>query len=122
MRGRFVKKIERPKGYVNIDEVYEILDGVDRVKDCELGDYGEVLSEWNTCEYGEVLDAISRCDVVKVVPLDKIKQAREEIEELAIEQIQVYDEENPYISDVVEYVSLTEVRELLDELITESEE
>ncbi len=47
----------------------------------------------------------------------KIDKAREEIEELATEQIQVYDEENPYISGVVEYVSLTEVRELLDELI-----
>lgn len=55
------------------------------------------------------------------IPLDKVKKAREEIEELATEQIQVYDEENPYISGVVEYVSLTEVRELLDELI-ESEE
>ena len=49
--------------------------------------------------------------------LDKVKQAREDIEDLATEQIQVYDEENPYISCAVEYVSLTEVRELLDKLI-----
>jgi hypothetical protein len=56
------------------------------------------------------------------IPLDRIKQAREDIEELATEQIQVYDEENPYISGVVEYVSLTEARELLDKLISESEE
>ena len=48
MRGRFVKKIERPKGYVNIDEVYEMLDGVEKEEDCEYGDYGEVLSKWAT--------------------------------------------------------------------------
>ena len=35
MRGRFVKKIERPKGYVNIDEVYESLNGVEKEEDYE---------------------------------------------------------------------------------------
>ena len=49
--------------------------------------------------------------------IDRIKLAREELEELATEQIQVYDEENLYISGVVDFVSLTEVRELLDKLI-----
>jgi len=79
-------------------------------------------------EYTEV-DAVGliladRTDLlqtVQAIPPDKVKQAREEIEELATEQIQVYDEENPYISGVVEYVSLTEVKELLDKLI-ESED
>lgn len=58
---------------------------------------------------------------IEAIPIEKVKKAREEIEELATEQIQVYDEENPYISGVVDYVSLIEVRELLDKLI-ESEE
>lgn len=82
MRGKFIKKIERPKGYVNIDEVYEMLDGVYKEGDCELGDYGEVLSDWLTCDYDEVLDAISCCDVVKAIPLDRIKKAREEMNTL----------------------------------------
>jgi len=64
---------------------------------------------------------IEQMPTIQAIPLDKVKQAREEIEELATEQIPVYDEENPYISCVIEYVSLTEVRELLDKLIAESE-
>ena len=82
-------------------------------------------TEWN--DYDDDFVSYSQSQIrnaeeVKAVPLDKIKQAREEIEELATEQIQVYDEENSYISGVVEYVSLIEVRELLDNLIAESEE
>lgn len=53
--------------------------------------------------------------------LAKIKEAREELEELATETLYIYDMENPYISSAVEYVSLTEIRELLDELIAEGE-
>lgn len=53
--------------------------------------------------------------------LDKVKKVREELEELATETLYIYDMENPYISSAVEYVSLTEVRELLDELIAEGE-
>lgn len=67
------------------------------------------------------LEKILRRGMQPSIPLDKVKQAREELEELATEQIQVYDEENSYISGVVEYVSLIEVRELLDKLIEESE-
>lgn len=81
MRGKFIK-IERPKGYVDIDEVYEMLDGVDKEEDCEYGDFGEVLSKWATCDYGEVLETISCCDVIQAIPLDRIKQAREEMNTL----------------------------------------
>jgi len=75
----------------------------------------------NTRTYSRASGLIMEEPTVKAIPLDKVKQAREEIEELATEQIPVYDEENPYISCVIEYVSLTEVRELLDKLIAESE-
>lgn len=80
------------------------------------------MSKWLVDIHGELEgDYELICKAESTIPLDKVKQAREEIEELATEQIQVYDEENPYISGVVEYVSLIEVRELLDELIAESE-
>lgn len=109
MRGKFVKKIERPKGYVNIDEVYEQLDSVEKEEDCEYGDFGEVLSKWATCDYGEVLEAISCCDVVKAVTLDRIKQVREEIDNL-YEDFDGYDP-----NALCEYSS--RVDEILDRLI-----
>ena len=112
MRGRLIK-VERPKGYANIDEIYSLLDGVEKEEYCECGDFGEVLSKWATCDYGEVLGAISCCDVIKAVPLAKVKQAREEIEKLET-QIQSYHNDNPMIRQA-------EVLAILDNLIAESE-
>lgn len=114
MRGKLIGPIERPKGYVDIDEVYEMLDGVEKEEDCEYGDFGEVLSKWTTCDYGEVLDAISCCNVVQAIPLDRIKQAREEIENLNIYVI----EDMP--NDI--FVSGDDVLAILDKLIAEREE
>ncbi len=94
-----------------------MIDLIDRTKlepDTEWNEYDDDYVSYSSYQ-------IKGAPTVKAVPLDKVKQAREEIEELATEEIQVYDEENPYISGVVEYVSLIEVRELLDELIAESE-
>lgn len=83
------------------------------------------LKKWSNPTVAErnnwCIEVIEGEETVKAIPLDKIKQAREDIEELATEEIEVWDEENPYISGVVEYVSLAEVRELLDNLIAESE-
>ena len=108
MRGKLIK-IERPKGYINIDEVYEQLDSVEKEEDCEYGDYGEVLSKWATCDYGEVLEAISCCDIVQAIPLDKVKQAREEIEHLSKYGKETY------------YSAIDDVLEILDKLIAERE-
>lgn len=124
MRGKLIKKIELPKGYVSIDEVYEQLDRIEKEEDCEYGDYGEVLSKWATCDYGEVLDAISCCNVMQAISLDKVKQTREKIEKLKDEEIITYQRsEAPmeqYITEVGEGLELA--LDVLDELIGESEE
>lgn len=114
MRGKLIK-IERPKGYVNIDEVYKMLDGVDKEEDCEYGDYGEVLSNWATCDYGEVLEAISCCDVIQAIPLDKVEQAREEIKKKIGTPVC-----GEYIKQGYDW-GLREALEILDKLIAESE-
>ena len=117
MRGKLIKILERPKGYVNINEVYEMLDGVNKEEDCEYGDYGEVLSKWAICDYGEVLDAISCCDVVQVIPLDKIKQAREKIQDNSFVAYGEYDNPQSYY----EVIEIADVLKILDKLIAESE-
>ena len=120
MRGKFVKKIECPKGYVNIDEISEALGGIEKEEDYEYGDYGEVLSKWGTCDYGDVLEAIYCCDVVKAVTLDRIKQAREEMHDLdyLINDAKYSDRETrAYNVDML----VTEFYEIMDKLIAESE-
>lgn len=115
MRGRLIK-IERPKGYANIDEIYSLLDGVEKEEYCECGDFGEVLSKWATCDYGEVLGAISCCDVIKAVPLAKIKQAREEMDNL-----DRHFDNDCFSGNRDAMFKCNEVLAILDRLIAESE-
>ena len=115
MRGRLIK-IERPKGYVNIDEVYKQLSSVEKEEDCEYGDFGEVLSKWATCDYGEILNAISCCDVIKAIPLDKVKQAINEVSKLRLES----GVKGNIIDDEI-YIDSMAVLNILDKLIAESE-
>ena len=117
MRERFIK-IERPKGYVNIDEVYKALDNVEIEVDCEYGDFGEVLSKWATCDYDEVLDSISCCDVVKAIPLVQVKQAREEISDWNVNKVMDGCSE-PFRLGVARGLDIAS--EILDKLIEEEE-
>lgn len=55
----------------------------------------------------------------KSIPLDKVKQAREEIDELDGEFLTIYDGTNKLGSG--KYVYIEDVLEILDRLITESE-
>lgn len=117
MRGKFVK-IERPKGYVNIDEICEALGGIEKEEDYEYGDYGEVLSKWATCDYGDVLEAIYCCNIVKAVTLDRIREAREEIDYLPTYKHEIHRTNSTVIRDVVE---IDKVMKILNKL-AESED
>ena len=63
----------------------------------------------DVCDGFEVTDIIEKMPTVKAIPLDKIKQAREEIENLEA-QIQSYHNDDPMISQ-------SDVLEILDKLI-----
>ena len=63
----------------------------------------------DVCDGFEVTDIIEKMPTVKAIPLDKIKQAREEIENLEV-QIQSYHNDDPMISQ-------SDVLEILDKLI-----
>jgi hypothetical protein len=82
--------------------------------DAEWSDYYNAYMAYSSYQ-------INDAEEVKAIPLDKVKKAREEMEDLETKEIFAYDEES-YISGIVEYVSLAEVREILDNLISESED
>ena len=63
----------------------------------------------DVCDGFEVTDIIEKMPTVKAIPLDKIKQAREEIENLEV-QIQSYHNDDPMISQ-------SDVLGILDKLI-----
>lgn len=77
-----IKKIKRsyPKGYVDKEDVLDALQrNVEIDKDCEYGDYGQVLSEWYTCDWGEVLNTIEMLPTEGMIPKSVLEDIKREL-------------------------------------------